>query len=240
MFYSTTTLTLLLRNNSYVVSTECFGCSTRSLNSCCGNWNLSQSCMSSGKFSAHSFWEIVFYPAPWCFSQYIHRFIIQPKIKGTFMQISGVTSLTSPPSLSVLCSTNSCHLGRPPWVPNSVSSIQQDCRFWLSSLSQCYGPETTYRQKASVTAGLIFFVPFFSGITVLCYLLPNLWKHCFTYFCPVSSCLWGIWGRREHVLYQLLLRGPQWKSQSLLTLSHLRVKLCGRFHILNVEKAFHK
>lgn len=90
-------------------------------------WELksfSQSCMSSGKFSAHSSWEIVFCPAPWCFSQYIHRFIIQPKIKGKLMQISGVISLTSPLPLSVLCSTNSCHLGRPPWVPNSV---QQDC-----------------------------------------------------------------------------------------------------------------
>jgi len=163
--------------------------------------------------------EQLFFAQPHGVSSTHVQICIQPKIKGTFLQISGTIAEWPPTPSTLLYKFLPPRL---PWVPISVSPIQQNCRLCLGSLLKCYRPETAHRKQARVTAGLTSFVPFFLGITVLGYLLPNVWKQLFKIFCPVPSCLQGMWGRREQVLSQLKLLGLKWKSQSLLKLSHFK------------------
>lgn len=189
--------------------------------------------MSSGKFSTYSSWAIVFLPSPMVFLSTHAQIYIQPKRKWIFMQICGAISLSISPSSTLL---HKFLPPRAPWAPSSVSPIQQDCRLCLGSLSQCYDTETACKQKDRVTIGLTSFVPFFSVITVLYYLLANVWKQLFHIFCPVPSCLQGIWSRRKQVLYQSLPHGPKWKSQSLSTLSYFKSQTLVGSHIKREKK----
>lgn len=134
--------------------------------------------------------------------------------------------------LSSLCELGGCSYEIPlyffaTWLcRDSYDSVSVICS---DSRSLNYGPKSAFRQKDRVTIGLTSIVSLSSGITVMCCLLPNVWKQLLLIIYPVfylfmgREQIWCQWMKghlhyRSKVLFLVLILWMYWISLLIITL----------------------
>lgn len=104
---------------------------------------------------------------------------------------------------SVSCPEHSRCLGLP-GLSSPSSHLRKLSRVFPGFLSLCHCLETLFKKKAGATIGLTSFLSCLSGITILCHLVPNVFRTYFLIFCPVFNLFQGrgkAWLQLVH-LYQ--------------------------------------